>query len=278
VKILNIILVICCLITITGNAKNCNEQEICLSTDSLQDVPESEFIALDNKIFYDGNGSLRITVPENKEKKVVIPLYEISNVKTLSRLFAYQARLKAKDIKGKVYLEMLCTVNGKGPYFSRDIKNFLNGDSKWELHKIPFYLNKDSILNKIQLNLIFEGTGTCWIDELKIVPLKYWFNPLKYSKVPGMILGVLGAILGFLCAFFLPRGQGRFCLKYCSVAMIICIMFFAFGMLARNHAQPREIWYNFAFSGALGLIIFGTLNTIISKQVKTFINKTPLKK
>ena len=103
-----------------------------------------------------------------------VALFETGDIDVENAPLIYQARLRAEGVKGKVYLEMLCRFPGKGEFFSRALHASLTGSSDWTQQETPFLLKSGENPENVMLNLVIEGTGTVWIDDIRLVkgPLK----------------------------------------------------------------------------------------------------------
>jgi len=100
-----------------------------------------------------------------------VRLFEVENPGVEYTTLTYRARMKAKDIAGKAYLEMWVRVPGRGEFFSRGLAQPLQGTSNWASYEIPFFLNERGIRpDLVKLNLAFEGGGgTVWIKDVELL-------------------------------------------------------------------------------------------------------------
>ncbi len=130
--------------------------------DNLEGVVTRSGVQIDEKISSDGNGSLRITATE----PTVVRLFEVGNVDIENARLIYQARVRTENVQGQVYLEMRCHFPGKGEFFSRGLQTPLTGTTEWTTEEIPFFLKKGENPDNIKLNLVVNGQGTTWIDDI----------------------------------------------------------------------------------------------------------------
>jgi hypothetical protein len=102
-----------------------------------------------------------------------ICLGEVTGLNVEKARLLYQAKVKSNLIEGTAYLEMWCQVDGAN-YFSRGKNSVVKGSSDWKLLETPFFLQKGQKTNRVTLNLVVEGRGTVWIDEVTLArtPLK----------------------------------------------------------------------------------------------------------
>lgn len=129
---------------------------------SLEGVLTRSLVVLDQEVTSDGGGSLRISTPQ----PTTIRLFEVEGLDVEDARLSYRAKLKTKDIEGQVYLEMWCVFPGRGEYFSRGLHAPLSGTVDWSTHEIPFLLEKGQQPELIKLNLVIDGRGTVWIDDI----------------------------------------------------------------------------------------------------------------
>jgi len=121
-------------------------------------------IQIDKEISHDGNGSLKISV----SKPTVIRLYETGDLDIEKARLVYQAHLRTENVQGQVYLEMWCHFPGKGEFFSRGLQSPLSGTTNWTSSETPFFLKKGENPDNVKLNLVIDGKGTAWVDEIRL--------------------------------------------------------------------------------------------------------------
>jgi len=140
------------------------------SADDLSNIINLSRVTADSSIFTEGTGSIKIVATE----PMVVKLYETGSLEIDDCRIIYQAKLKTMGLQGDAYLEMWCHFPGKGDFFSRAFHSKLSGDNDWSLHETLFMLQKGEKPDNVKLNLAVNGTGTVWIDEIKLlrVPLQ----------------------------------------------------------------------------------------------------------
>ena len=138
--------------------------------DNLKGIISKSGVEFDEKISSDGKGSLKIIASE----PTVIYLYEVQDINIDDARLIYQARVRTKNVDGQVYLEMWCHFPGKGEFFSRGLQSPLTGTTDWTTVETPFLLQKGQKPDYVKLNLVINGTGTVWIDDIRLIkgPLK----------------------------------------------------------------------------------------------------------
>ena len=146
------------------------------SLDSMEWIIEQDKVTIDRQISSDGNGSLRIEATE----PTTVRLFETGDVDIENARLIYQAKLRTENVEGQVYLEMWCRFSSPGfpgiaESFSKGLMNSLSGSTDWTIQETPFLLQKGENPDNVKLNLVIEGKGTVWIDDIRLVkgPLKY---------------------------------------------------------------------------------------------------------
>lgn len=140
------------------------------AVDSMDGIITRSGVRIDRQVSSDGNGSLRISA----KAPVTVRLFEIKGIDVENARLIYQARIRTKDMTGQVYLEMWCHFPGKGEFFSRGLQSALTGTVDWTTEETPFFLKKGENPDYVKLNLVVNGKGTAWIDDIRLFkgPLK----------------------------------------------------------------------------------------------------------
>ena len=135
------------------------------SLDFLGGVITRNNVAIDEEIKVQGKGSLRISAPVS----TVVELFEKNDVDASDVKLVYSARLRTEDLKGKAYLEMLIFYPDGSKNFSRSLKTALSGTSEWTAESVSFPLKKGLKPEAVKLNLVIDGTGTVWVDDVRLL-------------------------------------------------------------------------------------------------------------
>ncbi len=138
--------------------------------DNLEGILTRSGVMIDRGISSDGNGSLRVSSTRPK----VFRLFETGDIDVENARLVYRARLRTENVEGQVYLEMWCRFPGKGEFFSRGLQTPLTGTTEWTTEETPFFLKKGENPDNVKLNLVINGKGTAWIDDIRLLkaPLK----------------------------------------------------------------------------------------------------------
>jgi hypothetical protein len=133
--------------------------------DNLDGIITQSGAELDKDNSSDGKGSLRIQTT----KPTTVRLFEVNDIDVENARLTYQARVRTKDVQGQVYLEMWCHFSGKGEFFSRGLQNAATGTANWMTMETPFFLKKGEKPDLVKLNLVINGAGTVWIDDVRLL-------------------------------------------------------------------------------------------------------------
>ncbi len=133
--------------------------------DGLAGVISKTAVVFDTGVSSDGNGSIRISA----NKPATILLYETGDVEAENARLTYRAKVRTEGVAGKVYLEMLCQFPGGGEYFSKGLGSPLTGTQDWSTVETHFILKPGENPDNVKLNLIVDGTGTVWIDDIHLI-------------------------------------------------------------------------------------------------------------
>lgn len=129
-----------------------------LSLDDASSI--SPRIEVDTKTKVEGRGSLRIsTLWPTTVFLGEVPGPDIENAKLI-----YSAKVKT-ELDGTAFLEMWAHVGG-GQYFSRGMDDAVSQKAGWKTIRTPFNFQKGQKPDKVTLNLVINGKGTVWIDDV----------------------------------------------------------------------------------------------------------------
>src|SRR6266849_10527194 len=133
--------------------------------DSLEGVRATTGVSFDPKISRDGKGSLRVDANE----PMTVPLFEVTDVSIENATLLYQASLQTQGLDGKAFLEMWVRIPGKGEFFSRGLDRPVTGTISWMTAITPFFLQAGQKPDVIRLNLVVQGKGRVWIDDVHLM-------------------------------------------------------------------------------------------------------------
>ncbi len=132
--------------------------------DSMEGLITQSGVEIDNQITSDGKGSLRITAAG----PTTVRLFEVGGLNVDNARLIYQARVRAEGLTGQAFLEMWCHFPGRGEFFSRGLQSPVTGTVDWTTEETPFFLKKGEMPDYVKLNLVVDGTGKVWIDDVRL--------------------------------------------------------------------------------------------------------------
>ena len=133
--------------------------------DNLEGIMTQSGVQFDKEVSSDGNGSLKIIATE----PTVVRLFELGDIDIENARLIYQAKVRTEGVEGQVFLEMWCHFPGKGEFFSRGLQTPLTGTTNWTTEETPFFLKKGENPDNVKLNLVINGKGTAWIDDIRVL-------------------------------------------------------------------------------------------------------------
>jgi hypothetical protein len=133
--------------------------------DSQEGIITTSGVATDSTVMVEGEGSLRIDAASPTR----VLLFETGDIDVEDARVIYRARLRTEDLDGQAYLEMWCVFEDLGEYFSRALQGPLSGTNEWTTQETPFFLESGQNPVNVKLNLVIDGTGTVWIDDVQLL-------------------------------------------------------------------------------------------------------------
>jgi len=136
-----------------------------LPVDDLNGIITQSGIQLDKTISSDGKGSIRIEASQ----PAAIQLYNINDIRIEDAQLVYEAKIKSENLNGQAYLEMWCVFRDKGEFFSRGFDSVISGTTDWKTISTVFFLKNNEMPDQIRLNVIVNGIGKVWIDDIRLL-------------------------------------------------------------------------------------------------------------
>ncbi len=128
---------------------------------SLDDVSAiGTTIQSDTQVKAEGRSSIKIST----QWPTTICLGEVKGLEVEGAKLVYKAKVKT-DLEGTAFLEMWAHVGG-GQYFSRGVNDVVKGKTDWKIIQTPFLFQKGEKPDKVTLNVVINGKGTVWVDDV----------------------------------------------------------------------------------------------------------------
>ena len=135
------------------------------AVDNLDGVISLSNVFVDSSLYQEGSGSLKIIATEPR----VVNLFETGDLDIENARLIYQAKMRTENVKGQTFLEMWCHFPEEGEFFSRGLQSQLSGDNDWVSQETPFFLKKSENPDNVKLNVVINGSGTVWIDDIRLI-------------------------------------------------------------------------------------------------------------
>ena len=102
----------------------------------------------------------------------IVCLGEVTGLAVEDAKLVFKAKVKTA-LEGDAFLEMWVQVGG-GQYFSKGMNDPAKGKSDWKTIQTPFMFQKGQKPDKVTLNIVINGKGTVWVDDIVLSkePLK----------------------------------------------------------------------------------------------------------
>jgi hypothetical protein len=125
-------------------------------------------IQTDTQVKAEGKGSIKITTLW----PTIICLGEVTGLNIEGAKLVYKARVKS-DLNGTAFLELWAHVGGE-QFFSKGLNDMVRQKTDWKTIQTPFLFQKGQKPDKVTLNVVINGKGTVWIDDVVLSkePLK----------------------------------------------------------------------------------------------------------
>ena len=151
-----IVVAVLALATVTGRAEELKK----LSLDDASSA--SPKIEVDAKVKVEGASSLKITT----QWPATVCLGEVAGPDVENAKLVYSAKVKTElEGAGTAFLELWAHV-GVGQFFSKGVNDAVSQKSDWKTVQTPFMFQKGQKPEKVTLNLVVNGKGTVWIDDI----------------------------------------------------------------------------------------------------------------
>jgi hypothetical protein len=119
-------------------------------------------IQADPDVKVEGKASIRIVT----KWATTVCLGEVGALDIENARLVYSAKVRT-DLQGSAFLELWAHVAG-GQYFSRGLDQQLSGKSDWKTVRALFLLQKGQKPDKVTLNVVINGPGTVWVDDITL--------------------------------------------------------------------------------------------------------------
>ncbi len=232
------------------------------------------------------DGFAIVTASNENSEAANMQLISIDTPAITEKTWAIRGSVSYKDVQKDSFIEMSSSFGNGERYFSRALAEEgllagISGSSDWRPFVLPFFANEDfPPLERLELNIHFEGTGAISFRPLEIVEYKAGEDPLGsesnawwsnrqagiYGGIFGGLIGMCGTLAGILTAFGKSR---RFVGNLLRAMTVIGMLAVIFAIVALRYQQPYAVWYPMALLGFVSAMIGIVLSPIVCKVYKT---------
>lgn len=128
-------------------------------------VPPGADAAFDPGVSQDGGGSLRVQALRGGRLR----LYRLDDLGLVQGAVVFTGFLRSRGLDGRAVLELWCRPAEGEAAFVRGYGSAVSGDSDWTPQEVRFSnpaLCRNPV--SIELNVLIEGSGSVWIDDLRL--------------------------------------------------------------------------------------------------------------
>jgi hypothetical protein len=166
IRVLGLLAAILLAICSTGGPQAADETLIeAFPLNSANEIGALKDVTFDGEVSSDGKGSWKIVTSE----PTTAPIAVVNDLDVENARLIYRAQVRTDNFKGGVFIEMWCRFPGKGEYFSKGLQSVVSGTTDWTTVETPFFLQKGQNPDRVRLNLVLNGSGTAWIDDVKLL-------------------------------------------------------------------------------------------------------------
>jgi hypothetical protein len=128
-------------------------------------IPPGADAAFDSGVSQDGGGSLRVQTSQGGRLR----LYRLDDLGLVQGEVVFTGFLRSRGLGGRAVMELWCRPAEGDAAFVRGYGSAVTGDAEWTPQEVRFSnpaLCRNPV--SIELNVLIEGAGTVWIDNLRL--------------------------------------------------------------------------------------------------------------
>jgi hypothetical protein len=213
---------------------------------------------------------LRIYNPDGTPKTVQVLVLNDPGIRSVR--YCVQGSLRCDNVAPGSYLEMCNYFPSGGAFFTRTLDNSgpmrkIEGSSDWRPFLLPFFSNEESgPPSRLEVNVVFAGSGAVWLSPLRLVQYDPNENPLAIrgawwsdqqggliGAIAGTVFGCMGGLIGTLAGLGKAR---RLVVLLMWAILVFGIGSLLFGAAALILGQPYAVYFPLLL---LGVILSGVI-------------------
>jgi hypothetical protein len=97
-------------------------------------------------------------------------LFDFAEIPAGCTFLLYEALVKTEGFSGRAYLELWVRIPDRGIFYARGhgFQSLISGSQGWTSLRVPFFLNRRARPAGVSLNLILDGAGSAWIQDIRL--------------------------------------------------------------------------------------------------------------
>ena len=161
------------------------DKEIQFPITNINEIITQSGVEIDKDTSKDGSESLLV----NSTEPTTIELFELKNEDFGNKRLTYKAQMRSQDLvdtedsRGISYIELLAKFPDGDAIVSRGPRVPISGTTDWSYAKTVLYIDKATAPESVKLNLVVEGQGKVWIDDIKLEVIPLRINYLFWGHV-----------------------------------------------------------------------------------------------
>ena len=133
---------------------------------SLSELASPDDFTIDTAVTTDTVGSARLDATE----PIAVTLLELTDLDAQNATLTFEARLRSQDLEGLAHLEMeVYLPEQEAPIRTPGLGRMVSGSTEWGVATTSFYFQPTQQPVAVRLNLVVDGAGTVWVDEVRLL-------------------------------------------------------------------------------------------------------------
>jgi hypothetical protein len=95
-----------------------------------------------------------------------VRLAEVQTEAAEAVVLTYRGHLRTANLTGRAYLEMRCSIPGKGDLFARASQGPSTGTTDWVTQVTRLSLGNEQRAQTVRLNVQIDGSGVVWVHNI----------------------------------------------------------------------------------------------------------------
>jgi len=152
---------------------------------NIEEIITRSGVSIDNDMTSDGNGALFV----DATSPVTVELFELDHENFKNKRLTFKAQMRSEDLKstedtrGISYIELIAAFPDGEELMSRGPRVPVSGTTDWRLADTVLYLDSGHSPDSVKLNLVVEGQGKVWLDDINLEAIPLRLNYLFWGHI-----------------------------------------------------------------------------------------------